>query len=135
MGGTQFDGASGGTVTFCNVPGASARLTFEGSEVAWLYTKAMNRGRAVVLIDGKGSEVDLYSRETVWQAVTTFSGLGPGRTHRGPRDRQIRRRGRLRRALIAKPLSAITVILSGGRFGGSIFENHRHWQGMFGKAV
>jgi hypothetical protein len=79
MSGSQFDGASGGSVTYCNVPDASARLTFDGSEVTWIHTKAANRGQATVVIDGRAAGFDLHSPETSWQAARTFPGLGPGR--------------------------------------------------------
>jgi 4-amino-4-deoxy-L-arabinose transferase-like glycosyltransferase len=74
-----FREAAGGTVSFSNSPGAGAKLSFEGSEITWVYTKAYNRGIAEVKLDGMAlGDVDLYSSKTVWQARKTF-GLTPGK--------------------------------------------------------
>lgn len=77
--GNEFEGASGRTVTYSDGSGAAARLTFEGSQVTWVYTRAANRGRALVTFDGRSREVDLHSAETIWQAQMSFSGPGSGR--------------------------------------------------------
>jgi hypothetical protein len=76
----SFREAAGGTVSFSNSPGAVARLSFEGSEITWVYTKAFNRGIAEVRVDGVAAgEIDLYSPKIVWQARKTFGGLTPGK--------------------------------------------------------
>lgn len=76
-----FPKAAHGTVTASRRPGDWFRLTFRGREVTWFYTKAFNRGRAEVLLDGvRQATVDLYSRATVWQARTTYRDLAAG-TH------------------------------------------------------
>jgi len=78
-GGRQFDKAANGTVTFSNRRGDWFRFVFEGSDVTWFYTKALNRGRAEVFLDGASrGVVDLYSRATVWQARAVYTGLGRG---------------------------------------------------------
>jgi hypothetical protein len=75
-----FREASGGTVTYSNNPGASARLSFEGTEITWVYAKAFNRGTAEVKLDGVSrGEIDLYSPKIVWQTRKTFDGLAPGK--------------------------------------------------------
>ncbi len=47
--------------------------------VTYVYSKAYNRGKAAITIDGvdKGY-IDLYSPDVVRQQSTTFSGLGKG---------------------------------------------------------
>ena len=67
----KFEEAADGTIVYSNNPGDSFRFRFQGSEISWVYTKAFNRGMAVVLIDGEKKEtVDLYSPETHWQSRT-----------------------------------------------------------------
>lgn len=76
----SFPQAAAGTVSFSNSPGAVARLSFEGSEITWVYTKAFNRGIAEVKLDGIArGDIDLYSPKIVWQARKTFDGLSPGK--------------------------------------------------------
>jgi Dolichyl-phosphate-mannose-protein mannosyltransferase len=76
----SFREAAGGTVSFSNVPGAAARLSFEGTGITWVYTKAFNRGIAEVKVDGIArGDIDLYSPKIVWQAHQTFGGLTPGK--------------------------------------------------------
>ncbi len=78
--GRQFPKAAHATVTYSNRPGDWFRLAFQGTEITWFYTKAFNRGRAEVFLDGaRQAAVDLYSRATVWQARTSYRGLPPGR--------------------------------------------------------
>ena len=46
----------------------------------YVYTKAPNRGIALVTIDGSSTQtVDLYDPQIVWQARTRFGGLKTGR--------------------------------------------------------
>jgi uncharacterized membrane protein len=76
---TSFAAASGGTLSFSNDPVASARLTFHGTEITWMYAKAWNRGIVSVTIDGMPrGDFDLYNPTIVWQSHTTFTGLAPG---------------------------------------------------------
>jgi bacillopeptidase F len=75
-----FRGAFNGSLTYSDVPGATARWQFEGTAFDYVYTKAFNRGLAVVAIDGsERGTVDLYAPAIEWQAVTTFGGLPAGR--------------------------------------------------------
>jgi hypothetical protein len=67
------------TLTFSDEPGAVARFSFEGTELLYIYTKAFNRGMALVTIDGTArATIDLYDPQIVWQARTVFGGLKPG---------------------------------------------------------
>ena len=72
--------AVNGTLSFSNDVGSSARLSFEGSEITWVYARAWNRGIASVKIDGTPrGEFDLYDPRVIWQSRTTFRDLGPGK--------------------------------------------------------
>ena len=75
-----FGSAFQGTLTYSNQPGAMARYSFEGTELQYVYTKAPNRGMALVTIDGRlRREVDLYGPQIVWQVREVFGGLSAGR--------------------------------------------------------
>ena len=75
-----FRGAFHGTATYSETGGATARWQFEGTAFDYVYTKAFNRGFAVVTIDGsQRGTVDLYAPTIEWQAATEFGGLQPGR--------------------------------------------------------
>ena len=66
-------------MSYSNDPGASARFEFDGTAFEYVYTKAFNRGLALVTIDGvERGIVDLYARPIQWQATTAFGGLMPG---------------------------------------------------------
>ncbi|HEY3824762.1 MAG TPA: hypothetical protein VGL82_09395 [Bryobacteraceae bacterium] len=76
----SFSPASGETVSYSNIAGASARLSFEGSELTYVYTKTFNRGIAQVRLDGNArADIDLYSSRTEWQSRTVFRDLRPGK--------------------------------------------------------
>ncbi|HUE20083.1 MAG TPA: glycosyltransferase [Bryobacteraceae bacterium] len=61
------------TVTYSNVPGSEIRIAFQGGLLTYVYTKATNRGKADILIDGvHRATLDLYSPETEWQSRATF---------------------------------------------------------------
>jgi hypothetical protein len=67
------------TIAFSNSPGSKVTLAFQGSSLAYIYTKAANRGRADIAIDGAGKAVlDLYSPKPEWQSRTLFK-LDAGR--------------------------------------------------------
>jgi hypothetical protein len=75
----QFAQAWNGTLTYSNEPGAEVRFRFTGNRIAYRYTRAANRGRAEVRIDGRlAGTVDLRSAQTVWRAETAWDGLAPG---------------------------------------------------------
>jgi hypothetical protein len=76
----QFSQASGGTLTYSDTSGDWIRFWFTGRRIVYLYTKALNRGIAQILIDGEErARVDLYSPDTQWQARSEFGNLAPGR--------------------------------------------------------
>jgi hypothetical protein len=61
------------TITFINTPGAQIRFAFQGGALTYFYTKAANRGRADIVIDGeRQATLDLYSPEAEWQSRTTL---------------------------------------------------------------
>jgi len=75
----QFPQASGGTVTYSDVPGDVLRVRFTGTAVKYVFTKALNRGIAEVRIDGRlRTRLNLYSAETVWRGAAEFGGLAAG---------------------------------------------------------
>jgi uncharacterized membrane protein YgdD (TMEM256/DUF423 family) len=77
-----FRSAYGGTLTYSDEAGATARFDFEGTELQYIYTKAYNRGLVLVTIDGSPvRKIDLYDPSIVWQERTVFGGLKPG-SHR-----------------------------------------------------
>jgi hypothetical protein len=78
----SFRSAYGGTLTYSDEAGATARFVFEGTELQYIYTKAYNRGLVLVIIDGSPvRKIDLYDPSIIWQERTVFGGLKPG-THR-----------------------------------------------------
>jgi Zn-dependent metalloprotease len=69
-----------GTVRFSKTPGASASLTFTGTDVAWVAQKGPKRGRAWVYLDDvQVAAVDLYAaRLRERRVVFATSGLAAG---------------------------------------------------------
>ena len=56
-----------------------ARFSFEGTEFQYVYTKAPNRGMALVTIDGSPRGIiDLYDPQIVWLVRSVFGGLKAG---------------------------------------------------------
>jgi hypothetical protein len=75
----QFQEASHHTLTYSDVPGASASLAFSGGAVTYVFTRATNRGIAEVWIDGQlKGRLDLYAPATAWKSRRTFANLGSG---------------------------------------------------------
>ena len=61
------------TIAFSNEPGSAVTLAFQGRSLAYIYTKAPNRGRADISIDGlHTATLDLYSPKPEWQTRTIF---------------------------------------------------------------
>jgi bacillopeptidase F len=55
-------------------------VTFEGTSLTYVFTKAPNRGLAGIVIDGVPRvPVDLYSPTVQWQSRLQFTGLSLGR--------------------------------------------------------
>ena len=74
---TQFPDADQHTVSYSNIPGASASLLFHGQAITYVYTRASNRGIAEVWIDGvRRDRPDLYSPRTIWRSQSRYQGLG-----------------------------------------------------------
>jgi subtilisin family serine protease len=72
-------GAFGGTAQRSLTAGATSTFTFTGTQVAWLATKAANRGKAEVFLDGVGQGVvDLYAATTKPRQVLFSRGVGAG---------------------------------------------------------
>jgi len=73
----QFADSYNSSISYSDRPGNSVRLTFHGSSITYVYTMALNRGIAQVLIDGTElARIDLYSAKTQWQQQKTFDQLG-----------------------------------------------------------
>jgi hypothetical protein len=77
---SQFPETFAHTISFTDTPGAEIALAFEGREVTYVFTRAPNRGRALVTIDGRPlSTLDLYSPTVQWRSRERFAGLATGR--------------------------------------------------------
>lgn len=76
---TQFAEPMNGTVTYCNQAGGTFSLRFEGTGITWVHTKAGNRGKAEVFLDGVSrGVVDLYSPAVEWRQKLEYGGLAEG---------------------------------------------------------
>jgi hypothetical protein len=77
-------GAFGGSVKFASASTARATYTFSGRSVAWVSTRAGDRGQADVLVDGvKVTTVDLSSTTLLTRKVVFVkTGLSPTTTHK-----------------------------------------------------
>ncbi len=76
----QFADAYQGTLVYCNEPPCQAELDFDGSAVTLIYTRALNRGQAEILIDGAPvATLDAYSPQTLWQQRARFAAPFKGR--------------------------------------------------------
>ena len=77
---TTFTQADRSTISWSDIPRAEAQIVFEGKALTYVYTKALNRGIAEVLIDGASqATLDLYSADTQWQSRTRFCCFAAGR--------------------------------------------------------
>jgi hypothetical protein len=75
----QFSGTAGQSITYSKQPGDALHFYFYGTAIEYVYTKAFNRGVAEVRIDGEvRAQIDLYSKETLYQQRSAFRGLGAG---------------------------------------------------------
>jgi hypothetical protein len=76
---TQFADADRHTLTYTNIPGASASFAFHGDAVTYVQTRASNRGIVEVFVDGRlKGRVDLYSASTRWRNRIRYDCLGDG---------------------------------------------------------
>jgi hypothetical protein len=65
------------TVTFANLPGSEVRFAFQGGLLSYVYTKAPNRGKVKIAVDGvHQATLDLYSSKTKWQSRSIFKLTG-----------------------------------------------------------
>ena len=76
----RFEGPERNTVSYTDSPGAEAAIEFEGTALTYVFTKASNRGKALVTIDGVShGTIDLYSPAIHWQSKARFCCLSAGR--------------------------------------------------------
>ena len=77
---TDFDGPDRHTISWADAAGAEVQVEFEGKALTYTYTKAPNRGIALVAVDGVDQgTVDLYSPKIEWQSHTRFCCFAAGR--------------------------------------------------------
>jgi hypothetical protein len=70
---TGWSSAYNGTLSWSATTEDAVSLTFYGNKVIYKYTKADNRGKAAITIDGVNyGLLDLYSASTIWQATTEY---------------------------------------------------------------
>lgn len=75
----QFPQPYGGTLHYSSRAGDVARVTFAGSTVRYVFTRAANRGIAEVWVDGAlARRVNLYAPRTEWQAAVRLDGFTAG---------------------------------------------------------
>lgn len=76
---TAQSAALGGTVIRTNIRGAAATFRFTGTSVSWVGTRAPNRGKAEVFLDGRSQGVlDLYARTTSTRTILLSANLRAG---------------------------------------------------------
>src|ERR671920_167883 len=75
--------AYGGGVEYAKAKGSAAQFTFTGHDVAWVTTKAPDRGKATVSVDGVAVKtVDLYASTAQFKKmVFSQSNLDPTVSH------------------------------------------------------
>jgi hypothetical protein len=67
------------SISYSNTPGDELRFVFLGTTLKYFYTKAPNRGRCEIVIDGtRRGVIDLYSSKIEWRSSTEFHDLGSG---------------------------------------------------------
>jgi hypothetical protein len=73
-------GSAWGNVRFAKAKGATATVTFNGTDIAWVSTKAPKRGKAKVYIDGvQKAVIDMRSATTTRSVIVyVASGLSAG---------------------------------------------------------
>jgi len=75
----EFRQAFSGTLKYSDETGASAQIAFRGSSVVFVYTKAFNRGMALIRIDdAEVARLDLYDPDIHWQQHLRVNHLSPG---------------------------------------------------------
>jgi hypothetical protein len=75
----SFHEAASGTVSYSSDASAGFRFAFYGDQITYVFTKAFNRGKASIEIDGiRKGVIDAYSKDAIWQSQVTFDRLGDG---------------------------------------------------------
>jgi len=70
----QFRSAWAGTLTYSNRAGDEAEFTFQGQSIQYCYTRAANRGIAVIEVDDTSyGPLDLYAPHVAWRTCTTWA--------------------------------------------------------------
>jgi len=78
---TGVSGAYNSTHTLSKTAGSLFRFTFDSNQVTYVFTRAYNRGKAAVTVDGVDlGYIDMYSATTQRQQTVTLGNLGAG-TH------------------------------------------------------
>jgi hypothetical protein len=76
----KFPSTFGGTIHYSNSPGDQICFSIEGVGFDYVFTRAFNRGMALILVDGKeAARLDAYSPNTKWQAHASIANLAPRR--------------------------------------------------------
>lgn len=74
----QFTEPVGQSLSYSDAAGDALKLTFEGREILYTFTRAANRGIAEVWIDGRlARRINQYAAQTEWQSSTKFP-VNPG---------------------------------------------------------
>ena len=79
---SSSSGFYGGTVKYSRTAGRTATMRFVGSSVAWVATKAKDRGKAEVWLDGRRvATLSLYSSSTRYRQVAWAASVAPTGSH------------------------------------------------------
>jgi hypothetical protein len=75
----QFPEAENSTISYTSETDARLRFDFRGGRLTYVYTKAPNRGKGIIEIDGvKRGEYDFMSPGIEWKSRLVFDHLGSG---------------------------------------------------------
>jgi hypothetical protein len=75
----QFSQAANGSISYTPEPNGWLHFDFEGERLTYVYTKAPNRGKGIVEIDGVNQgEYDFMSPVIEWKSKLVYDHLGPG---------------------------------------------------------
>jgi hypothetical protein len=70
----QFAEPVGQTLSYSDGAGDSLKLTFDGSAITYIYTRAANRGIGEIWLDGRlARRVNLYAAQTTWRSSARVS--------------------------------------------------------------
>jgi hypothetical protein len=75
----QYPKARGSSISYSTAIGGALEFSFVGRELTYVYTRAYNRGKASVNIDGEDvAIIDQYGPGIDWQIAKSWSGFSPG---------------------------------------------------------